>query len=155
MMSPGVTRIAPYSRDAGRRAAAVKMVLAGAALAFLAGCATFGAGTPEEAVTKRADERWAAWVKRDYAKAYEYNTPGYRGTVPYEKFVTMRGKDVRILSGKVNKVTCSSADRCEAKIELKARSALMMRQSFPKEIVTFIDETWVFEDGQWWLFERI
>lgn len=132
----------------------VKTLIASVALAALGGCATLG-GSPEQAVTERANARWAAWVKRDYKEAYKYNTPGYRGIVPYEKFVTLRGKDVRILKGEVNKVTCESADKCEAHIKLTATAALMMRSGFPKELVTYVNETWVREDGQWWLFERI
>lgn len=153
MIDPSATQALPLQQ--GRRARFAKLITAGAALALLAGCATLGGGTPEEVVEKRANARWAAWVKRDFTEAYKYNTPGYRGTVPYEKFVTLRGKDVRILKGEVNKVTCPTADKCDAQIKLTATAAIMMRQQFPKEIVTYVDETWVLEDGQWWLFEKI
>jgi len=153
MMNRSAIQVLPL--QLGRWTRFAKLIAAGAALALLAGCATMGGGTPEEVVEKRANARWAAWVKRDFTEAYKYNTPGYRGTVPYEKFVTLRGKDVRILKGEVNKVTCPTVDKCDAQIKLTATAAIMMRQQFPKEIVTYVDETWVLEDGQWWLFEKI
>ncbi|MPM44352.1 hypothetical protein SDC9_91030 [bioreactor metagenome] len=124
-------------------------------LAVLSGCATFGTSTPEKAVEARANARWASWVKRDYAEAYKYNTPGYRATVPVDKFVSLRGKDVRILKGEVNKVTCDKPDHCVARVELTAASALMTRYNFPKQIVTYVDEIWLLEDGQWWIFEPL
>ena len=153
MMNKSVAQVS--QRSSSRGVLAIKMAALGVVLATLGGCATLGAGSPEEVVTKRANARWAAWVKRDFAEAYKYNTPGYRGTVSYDKFVTLRGKDVRILAAEVNKVTCPTADRCDAQIKMTATAAIMMRHKFPKEIVTYVEETWVLEDGQWWHFERI
>ena len=155
MSNHSVTRSASNVRRTGRWATVAKMISVSAAVAVLAGCATLGGGSPEEAVTKRANERWTAWTKRDYPEAYKYNTPGYRASVPYEKYVKLRGKDVRVLKGEVHNVTCERPDKCDVRIELTATSALMSRYSFPKHIVTYVDEIWLMEDGQWWIFERI
>ena len=153
MINFGVTNA--FKQPGQWLSSSIKATCVGLVVAVLSGCATMGSSTPEEAVAARANARWATWIKRDYAEAYKYNTPGFRANVPVEKFVSMRGKDVRITKGEVNKVTCESVDKCVARVGLTATSTLMTRQSFPKQIETYIDEIWLLEDGQWWIFQPI
>ncbi|QNP49959.1 hypothetical protein [Diaphorobacter aerolatus] len=138
-----------------RPMATFKIAVSGVALAVLAGCASMGGGSPEDAVKARANARWAALIKGDQNAAYQYNTPSFRASVTPEKYKEQRGKDVRVLEGDVVKVTCPTKDKCDAQIRLAATAAIMFRQNFPKQIVTYIDETWLLEDGQWWIFEKI
>ncbi len=133
----------------------IKVMGACLALTAVTGCATMGSSSPEEAVKTRANARWAALIKGDQKAAYQYNTPAYRAAVTPEKFLETRGKDVRVLGGEAVKVTCSAADKCDAQIRLTATAAAMLRQNFPKQVVTYIDETWLLEDGQWWIFEKL
>ncbi|QIL81859.1 hypothetical protein G7047_19490 [Diaphorobacter sp. HDW4A] len=143
------------SLKGGRGALVSKLAGLGVAVALLAGCASMGGANPEAAVKARANARWAALIKGDQNAAYQYNTPGFRATVPPEKFVERRGKDVRVLEGEAVKVTCSTADKCDVQIRLAATAAAMFRQNFPKQVVTYIDETWLLEGGQWWIFEKL
>ncbi|MBF5004016.1 hypothetical protein [Diaphorobacter caeni] len=153
MMNAGVAQ--DRLRNSGRGAWVARLTGLGVAVALLAGCASFGGGSPEAAVKARANARWAALIKGDQNAAYQYNTPGFRATVPPEKFVERRGKDVRVLEGEAVKVTCPTADKCDVQIRLAATAAAMFRQNFPKQVVTYIDETWLLEDGQWWIFEKL
>ena len=139
----------------GRLLSTSRILVMGVAVAVLSGCASLGGMNPEESVKTRANARWAALIKGDQKAAYQYNTPAFRATVTPEKFVERRGKDVRVLEGDVTKVTCSSSDKCVAQIRLAATAAAMFRQNFPKQVVTYIDETWLLEDGQWWIFEKL
>ncbi len=132
-----------------------KLAVLGVALAILGGCASMGAGTKEDVVTQRANERWAALIKGDINAAYVYNTPGYRANVSTQKYIEQRGKDVRVLKGEVLKVTCETDDKCVAQVRLTATAPFLLTQKKPSQIVTHVDETWLLENGQWWIFERI
>lgn len=136
-------------------ASVIKVAAAGLILALLAGCASMGGSAPEDAVKARADARWAALIKGDQKAAYQYNTPAFRAAISPEKFAERRGKDVRVMEAETVKVTCPTQDKCDAQIRLAATAAAMFRQNFPKQVVTHIDETWLLEDGQWWIFEKL
>jgi hypothetical protein len=108
---------------------------------------------PEDAVTQRANARWQALVKGDMAKAYAYSTPGFRAVVDVEGFKGRTGIAGRWLGAQVTSVSCDTPERCKAIIRLEF-STLM--PGFSKDrMTTHIDETWLLEDGQWWIFQKV
>ena len=140
-----------------RRPMLIKGACVALLLATLGGCASVSTRAPEEVIAERATDRWAGFIKGDLAKAYQYNTPGYRGMVTQQRFQEMRGRDGRVISASVYKVTCEQADKCTVRMQLKAFSPLVTGQRNPKptEIETYVNETWLLEEGQWWHFEKI
>lgn len=123
-----------------------------AAGALLSGCASIQT-KPEDAVTQRANERWQALLKGDMAKAYAYSTPGFRAVVEVEGFKGRTGIAGRWLAAQVVNVTCDTPERCKAVIKLEFSTLI---PGFSKDrMTTHIDETWLLEDGQWWIFQKV
>ena len=132
-----------------RRLSLMALICAGTLLGACASLQT----KPEDAVTQRANARWQALVKGDMAKAYAYSTPGFRAVVDVEGFKGRTGIAGRWLGAQVTSVSCDTPERCKAIIRLEF-STLM--PGFSKDrMTTHIDETWLLEDGQWWIFQKV
>jgi hypothetical protein len=124
--------------------------LAGAlATLALAGCAAVTATTPEAAVRERAVGHWKARLANDTERSYAFMPPSYRALKSLESYKKSFG-DVQLTSAQVERVTCETADKCVATAKIEAKVALRRANTAP--IVTYYDETWIREDGQWWLF---
>ncbi len=132
-----------------RRIGLMALVAAGA---LLSGCASFQT-KPEDAVSQRANQRWQALIKSDMDLAYTYNTPGYRAVVDKAGFRSRTGIAGRWHSAEVASVSCDTPQRCKAVIKLQF-STLIPGHSKDR-ITTHIDETWLLEDGQWWIFQKV
>jgi hypothetical protein len=123
-----------------------------AAAAWLAACASLQS-KPEDSVTERANARWQALIQGDMAKAYTYSTPGFRTVVNLEGFRGRTGIAGRWHAAQVVNVTCDTPERCKAVIKLEFSTLI---PGFSKDrITTHIDETWLLEDGQWWIFQKV
>lgn len=124
-----------------------------AALALVAGCAAMGPLAPEDAVKARASARWAALLKPDMGAAYSYMAPGYRKVHDEEAYRMRRGSAVKWTGAEVVDVRCPEATKCIAKVRIEAKPFLGGK--FGDTIATHAEETWLLEDGQWWLFEKL
>ena len=122
------------------------------ALLALAACASVGTGTPQEQVTKRATERWQALVKSDFNKAYGYSTSGFRAVVKPESFPSRMQGPVVWLGAEVINVTCPEPVKCIARVRIDHRTLLARSAG---NTSTHVDETWLLEDKQWWIFMSI
>ena len=132
-----------------RRLSLITLVAAGS---LLGACASFQP-KPEDTVTQRATARWQALVKGDMAKAYTYSAPGFKAVVDVESFKGRTGIAGRWHAAQVVNVNCDTPERCKAVIKLEF-STLMPGRSKDR-ISTHIDETWLLEDGQWWIFQKV
>ena len=120
----------------------------------LAACAGIGAGaTPEERVKARAQERRDAIVKGDMAKAYQYFTPSYRDTVSVDRYRNSIGNASQTVGSTVESVKCETLEKCIATVKVEIKPLVVPR--FVGTITTYSDETWLFEAGQWWLFQKL
>ncbi|MBN9576711.1 MAG: hypothetical protein J0H16_22685 [Alicycliphilus denitrificans] len=133
------------SPSALRRTAALAAALA------LAGCATLG-GTPEQIVAQRAGEYWKARQSGDYAKAYAFTTPSYRKLHSVEQYRLQFGQGATIQGAEVVKVDCET-EKCTARIKINAAPALVGVNV--GTIATHLSETWLLQDGQWWLHQDL
>lgn len=124
-----------------------------AAVALMAGCAAMGSKSPEDAVKARAGARWAALLKLDMREAYSYLAPGYREVHNEEAYRMRRGSAVKWTGAEVVDVRCPEATKCIAKVRIEAKP--FMGRKFGDTIATHAEETWLLEDGQWWLFEKL
>jgi hypothetical protein len=134
-------------------ASVLRVVFLLTAAAWLAGCATTGPQTPEEVVKARANERWAAVLKGDVPKAYGYMAPGYRAVHGEQDYRNARGSAVKWVAAEAVEVRCPEATKCLAKVRIEAKP--FMGRRFGDTIATHAEETWLLEDGQWWLFEKL
>ena len=123
---------------------------------LLAACTALPGGsvaTPEVQVRQRATERWQALVAHDFDRAYAYAAPSYRKLATVDSFKGKRqGVPVKWIAANVIAVTCNEK-KCAVRIELESKP--MIRFTFSQNLKAGLDETWVFEDGQWWMLEPV
>lgn len=146
-----------HARSKPKCAFLIKSACAALTVMVMSGCASLSTRAPEEVVAERAADRWAGLIKGDFKKAYSYNTPGYRGMVTQQRFQETRGRDGRVKAAEVYKVTCEEKDKCTARMKLTAYAPLVSsaRIGKPSLIETYVNETWLLEDGKWWFFQKI
>ena len=121
------------------------------AASALAGCASM-ATTPENAVQARATQYWKVRVANDIDSSYAYLTPSYRGATTLASYTKGFGNSVELKSAEVTSVVCEGADKCVVNSKVEAKPLILFGRRELPPIVTYIDETWLREDGQWWLF---
>lgn len=138
-------------RCAGSRRAAVCGALM--TVALLAGCAGMERGTPEEIVQARATTRWKAMVAHDFKRAYEYLAPSYRAVSSFERYNEKLNGGAPWDKVEVARVRCESAEKCTASVRIESKPIGIM--NFKSNIITGVDETWLLEDGKWWLYQEL
>lgn len=142
--------MSPTAASSTPRRAALAALL-GATL-WLAGCAALQPKTPEQVVGERVEARWAALIKGDFEKAWDYTQPGFKAIVKQADYRKRFGAAGQWKGVQVHQVTCE-AERCTARIRLT--SVMLLPQFKGMEVNGYIDETWVREDGQWWYYQSI
>lgn len=134
-----------------------RTLLATAALvsgALLAGCASLGPKTPEQEVTARAEARWAALVKRDFAKAYSFAQPSFKAVIKPETYERRFGNAGQWKEAQIHSATCEAA-RCTVRVRLTTKLNIPRFAKRIPEVVGYHDEVWIREEGQWWFLEKI
>jgi hypothetical protein len=122
------------------------------AIAAVAGCASLAPGKPEEVVRQRAQARWDALLAGEWKTAYGYMSPSYRALVEEKRFANQFGSGAGWVSAEVFKVTCAD-EKCTVVMEVKFKPILGMRAG--NVATTSFEESWIREDGQWWMFQRV
>jgi len=120
---------------------------------LLAGCATPSSSqAANEVVLERAQARWTALLKRDWATAYSYLSSGYRATVPLDRYGNQFSGPMQWESAKAQSANCEET-RCVVMVEISFR--LMLTGHRDRVSSTFVEEVWLLEDGQWYKFEKL
>lgn len=145
---------APNMPTVFRRDILTRLCVTAAAVAALAGCASTPPVPPQDTVRQLATQRWQALLAKDYKRAYEMSAPAYRKLNSAELYATRKmSVPVRWLSAKVLRVECESEERCTARVEIESRPIAPNAPKMP--LVGVINETWVRDSGQWWMFETL
>ena len=125
-----------------------------AAMVLVAGCAsTMSSVPPEEAVRARAEQRWQALVQDDFAKVYAFTAPSYRKIHSLEHFRDKKqGAPMKWVGARILQIDCDAA-KCVIEAEWESKLAIPFR--FNGTLKSALRETWVLEDGKWWMFENL
>lgn len=115
----------------------------------LAGCAALSPRSAEDIVRERAQARWNALVAGNFEEAYKYLSPASRSVVSLQRFRGSVGGAATWRSAEVHKVTCNQSERCT--VSIKVRYSPALRVGTLGTIETSVEETWLFDAGQWWL----
>ncbi|MBB1651289.1 MULTISPECIES: hypothetical protein [Delftia] len=120
-----------------------------ACAAVLAGCATTGAQdqSPEAQVTQRSAAYLKARQAGEVDKAYALLAPSYRAVKNQERFRLEQGAATVLRGGDLVSAKCEET-RCQVLRNYRTKVPMMGDAEVPLSIY----ETWVSEDGQWWLF---
>lgn len=110
----------------------------------------------EEKLRARVQSRWDALIKRDYEKAYEFNSPGYKGLHTVEQFKGGFGGQVFWTGAKVARTDVKGdAAKVVVAVEYKAMLAFETQEGSalsPGE--TALHENWILEDEVWYYVPR-
>lgn len=117
----------------------------------LAGCTAFAPASPEQIVQKRASQYWQARIAGKYEQAYQLSTPSYRKLKTAEQFRTQFGAGVSVQTAEVASVVCEP-QKCTAKMKISATPSLPGLKL--GTIPMYMDEVWLLEDGQWWIYQE-
>jgi hypothetical protein len=118
---------------------------------LLGGCATTGGASPDQAVGKRAQERWNLLLKSDYGNAYEYLSPAQRAVASRQSYINRFGEGAQWLSAKLQSVSCESNERCSAVLEIQTQ---VVARGFSAPITNKVTEIWVKDEGNWWFHQN-
>ena len=129
-----------------------RMAAIAATVALVAGCASMGAQTPEKVVEKRATDYWKARMSANYEEAYKFSTPGYRKVRTAEQYKLQFGAGASVVDATVTKVQCE-AEKCDVQVRLGVKPAILMLKL--DRVETYMNETWLLEDGQWWHYQDL
>jgi hypothetical protein len=119
----------------------------------MAGCAGLGvdSASPEGQVRKLAQARWDATLADEYEKVYNLTPPSYRALVSFKGYRSGIGNAAVVVGAKVISVRCTE-DACTSMTELAYRHRQNLKSSEPSTMG--LEERWIKEDGQWWLYQR-
>jgi hypothetical protein len=109
------------------------------------------AANPEAVVRQRAEENWKAMMTKDFDRTYQLTPPSYRAATPLTLYKKGFGDAVQWTAAEVASVKCETEDKCVAHMKVEAKSMLPLNRRAPP-LITYFDETWIREGGQWWLF---
>lgn len=105
--------------------------------------------TRQAALKQRVMDRWDALIRKDFAAAYAFTSPEYRKLFSLNNFKGQFGNKTSWQRVEVIKVDFKGDDAATVGITLhfayyppQAVKALDMK--------TYVNESWVFVDGQWW-----
>ena len=129
-----------------------RRLLAALAALSLAGCAAVASKTPEDIVRARAAERAAAFVKGDLDASYNLMEPSYRKLRDVNTYKRSFGSAARWEKAEVKGVSCE-AERCKVAMAVNVKPLIPGR--FGDTISVQFEETWLLEEGNWWLHQGL
>lgn len=131
------------------RGAVLALTLILAACAGGPGAGKAGA-SPEAVIERRAVERWNHLIAGDFAKAYDFLTPGYRATRTREEYAnsTPRGA-VKWKRIEWRSASCELEEACDAKLIL--HYSVVMPQAGEMDAFTEVSEKWLKTGGNWYM----
>lgn len=139
-----------FSQSRGAALSLGKAVACTALVSVLGACAALQPKTPEELVAQRAEARWAALVAGEFERAWTYTQPGYKAVVAQKNYAKNFGAAATWRGAQIHEVNCEP-ERCKVRIRLTTQ--LNMPRFSKQEMVGYLTETWVREDGQWWFYQ--
>jgi hypothetical protein len=138
-----------------RKSTTLGLYFSGAVLALtLAGCASgpgFGR-SPEDVVRQRSTERAEAFAKGDFDRSYALTAPSYRKLRDLDAYKRGFGPGAQWQKAEVKSVSCEP-ERCKVAISVNVKP--LVRGKFGDTITVQFEETWLLEDGNWWLHQGL
>lgn len=105
---------------------------------------------PEEVVAERAQARWDAMVARDFKRAWQFYTPGFREkSDPADFSAELSRRPVRWDAAEVTQVSCDES-RCSAEVEVEYTAAGAPGVLGGMQGRRPVQETWIQIEGDWW-----
>ena len=119
---------------------------------LLQACATLAPpANPEDIVRDRAKSRWDARLAGDLETAYSYASPAYRSAFDVNAFGEMYGRGLaHWTSAEVRSVTCRETV-CDVVMFITYTTPVQKG----RVLSSTLNERWVLEDDQWWIYLKV
>ncbi|WP_147431020.1 hypothetical protein [Thiocapsa rosea] len=107
---------------------------------------------PEQVLSSleaRAAERWDALIRGDFNAAYLYASPAYRALYTPQQFSSRFGRQVLWERVDVGPIEPLSEDAARVGITIHF-SYHQVESGQTLEASTFVRESWILADGDWW-----
>jgi|GEM_PF-4232520 len=108
----------------------------------------------EEAVRMRAQAYWQAQKHEDIDKLYNFISPASKQVLSKIAFIRRFGGRIKYLSTAIKAIHCIDAKKASNGIATCQVKLYVRFQTGQKAVGiggTMLNETWVKEDGQWWI----
>jgi hypothetical protein len=96
---------------------------------------------------QRVSERWGALIERDFPKAYQYESPGYRKVYSAEGYQGSFGDRV---AWETARVAQAEIDAQRADVRVQVAYKTVMPDLTVVDGSRYLQETWIKEDGTWY-----
>lgn len=106
---------------------------------------------PEQQIKARAEARWDALARGDFAAAYAFETPAFRAITSLEAFRSKYGHQVRWYGAQVREV--KRKDKV-AEVLLWVEYEVPMPNGESHKNRRGAKETWILKDGNWWFLRE-
>lgn len=141
----------------------VRVVVASLLIAVLSACATPGTGPRESTASvgpggvpvdaspeERAIAKWILLINKNFAEAWEFQTPGARSAMDKQTYVeTMNGRPVNWLGVRLVEKLCETEDSCQVNLEIPFQVGLGKGVGMVNA-PSFTSERWLRLDGVWY-----
>lgn len=110
----------------------------------------------EDKLSVRVQNRWNALIARDFAKAYEFNSPGYKGLHTLEQFKGGFGGQVIWTDADVARLE-AKGDAAKVVVMVKYKAVLAFGTQDGSTLSpgeTALHENWILEDEVWYYVPR-
>lgn len=97
---------------------------------------------------QRVTAKWDALIRKDFATAYSFTSPSYRKLFSLDAFRSSFGNKVAWRRVEVVDVEFKGGDA--ATVGINIHFVYHQPQAGPLDMQTYVQEPWVFVDGQWW-----
>jgi hypothetical protein len=102
----------------------------------------------DRALKARVEERWVAVIKRDFAKAYEFEAPDYKKKNSARQYAGKFGNAIDWHKATVKTIKYARPNEAEVVVTLDYSFDLPGGE--PARTTGDVHDRWVFVDGQWW-----
>jgi len=102
----------------------------------------------QAALKQRVVARWDALIQKDFAAAYSYNSPAYRRLYSIDAFKRNFGN--KVVWRRIDVVGVNFQGDDAATVGINLFVVYHDAQSGSLDMATYIQESWVRVDGQWW-----
>lgn len=110
--------------------------------------------SPEAQVKRRALKRWNLVIDRDFDKAYDLLSPGYRETNPRDIYVKkMTSRPLQWTKVFFQEATCE-VDVCQVELQVNAQFQMPVMRVGTVDAVNVIKENWILSDEEWYLVPK-
>lgn len=98
---------------------------------------------------QRVTAKWDALIRKDFATAYSFTSPSYRKLFSLDAFRSSFGNKVAWRRVEVVDVEFKGDDAATVGINIHFVYHQPQTEK-PLDMQTYVQEPWVFVDGQWW-----